>query len=54
MITIFRDPKNKMLLDDYHRQFQYLLVDEYQDTNVAQYLWLRLLAQGLEQYLLRW
>jgi DNA helicase-2/ATP-dependent DNA helicase PcrA len=24
----------------------YMLVDEYQDTNVAQYLWLRLLAQG--------
>ncbi|MEM8833598.1 MAG: UvrD-helicase domain-containing protein [Pseudomonadota bacterium] len=46
MITILKDPKNKMLLDDYHRQFQYLLVDEYQDTNVAQYLWLRLLAKG--------
>jgi DNA helicase-2/ATP-dependent DNA helicase PcrA len=30
----------------YQRQFRYLLVDEYQDTNVAQYLWLRLLAQG--------
>lgn len=28
------------------RRFQWLLVDEYQDTNVAQYLWLRLLAQG--------
>ncbi len=34
------------ILTDYHRRFQYLLVDEYQDTNVAQYLWLRLLAQG--------
>lgn len=34
------------ILARYHRQFQYLLVDEYQDTNVAQYLWLRLLAQG--------
>ena len=30
----------------YHRRFKFILVDEYQDTNVAQYLWLRLLAQG--------
>jgi len=30
---------------EYHNQFRYILVDEYQDTNVAQYLWLRLLAQ---------
>jgi DNA helicase-2/ATP-dependent DNA helicase PcrA len=30
----------------YQEQFRYILVDEYQDTNVAQYLWLRLLAQG--------
>jgi DNA helicase-2/ATP-dependent DNA helicase PcrA len=29
-----------------HRRFRYILVDEYQDTNVAQYLWLRLLAQA--------
>ena len=34
------------VLQDYHRRFKYILVDEYQDTNVAQYLWLRLLAQG--------
>jgi len=34
------------VLADYHRRFHYLLVDEYQDSNVAQYLWLRLLAQG--------
>ena len=34
------------ILADYHRRFHYLLVDEYQDTNLAQYLWLRLLAQG--------
>ncbi|MEO8812644.1 MAG: UvrD-helicase domain-containing protein [Caulobacteraceae bacterium] len=34
------------VLADYHRRFHYLLVDEYQDTNVAQYLWLRLLAQS--------
>jgi DNA helicase-2/ATP-dependent DNA helicase PcrA len=34
------------VLEGYQRRFRYLLVDEYQDTNVAQYLWLRLLAQG--------
>ena len=34
------------VLADYHRRFRYILVDEYQDTNVAQYLWLRLLAQA--------
>ena len=34
------------VLDTYQRQFQYILVDEYQDTNVAQYLWLRLLARS--------
>ncbi|KQT50874.1 ATP-dependent DNA helicase [Aureimonas sp. Leaf454] len=33
------------ILADYHRRFRYILVDEYQDTNTAQYLWLRLLAQ---------
>jgi DNA helicase-2/ATP-dependent DNA helicase PcrA len=31
---------------EYQRKFKYMLVDEYQDTNVAQYLWLKLLAQG--------
>jgi DNA helicase-2/ATP-dependent DNA helicase PcrA len=44
MITIFQT--NPDLLADYHRRLPYVLVDEYQDTNVAQYLWLRLLAQG--------
>jgi DNA helicase-2/ATP-dependent DNA helicase PcrA len=34
------------LLGDYRQRFRYLLVDEYQDSNVAQYLWLRLLAGG--------
>jgi DNA helicase-2/ATP-dependent DNA helicase PcrA len=34
------------VLADYHARFRYMLVDEYQDTNVAQYLWLRLFAQG--------
>ena len=33
------------VLAEYHRSFRYVLVDEYQDTNVVQYLWLRLLAQ---------
>ncbi|MET0667233.1 MAG: UvrD-helicase domain-containing protein, partial [Methyloceanibacter sp.] len=34
------------VLEKYQQRFRYMLVDEYQDTNVAQYLWLRLLAQG--------
>ncbi len=34
------------VLAQYHRAFRYILVDEYQDTNVVQYLWLRLLAQA--------
>jgi DNA helicase-2/ATP-dependent DNA helicase PcrA len=46
MITILKNPEHKNVLEDYHRRFKYILVDEYQDTNVAQYLWLRLLAQG--------
>ena len=33
------------VLEEYHRRFRYILVDEYQDTNLIQYLWLRLLAQ---------
>ena len=42
-IQLFNE--NPEILEDYHRRFKYILVDEYQDTNVAQYLWLRLLAQ---------
>jgi DNA helicase-2/ATP-dependent DNA helicase PcrA len=34
------------ILEQYQNRFRYMLVDEYQDTNVAQYLWLRLLAQS--------
>ena len=34
------------ILGRYQSQFRYILVDEYQDTNVSQYLWLRLLAQS--------
>ncbi len=44
MVTIFQ--KFPDVLGQYQRWFKYILVDEYQDTNVAQYLWLRLLAQG--------
>jgi DNA helicase-2/ATP-dependent DNA helicase PcrA len=33
------------ILAEWQRRFRYILVDEYQDTNVSQYLWLRLLAQ---------
>ena len=36
---------NPDVLADYQGRFRYILVDEYQDTNTAQYLWLRLLAQ---------
>jgi DNA helicase II / ATP-dependent DNA helicase PcrA len=35
------------VLAEYHKRFRYILVDEYQDTNVAQYLWLRLFCQGV-------
>ncbi|MEQ9246125.1 MAG: UvrD-helicase domain-containing protein, partial [Nitratireductor sp.] len=37
--------ENPEVLNEYQDRFKYMLVDEYQDTNVAQYLWLRLLAQ---------
>jgi len=43
-LTLFREYPE--IAEKYQRQFRYLLVDEYQDTNVAQYLWLRALAQG--------
>ncbi|HHY51424.1 MAG TPA: UvrD-helicase domain-containing protein [Alphaproteobacteria bacterium] len=36
---------NPDILADYQNRFRYILVDEYQDTNTAQYMWLRLLAQ---------
>ena len=43
-VVIFQ--KHPDVLEQYQRWFKYILVDEYQDTNVAQYLWLRLLAQA--------
>ncbi len=45
VLTIFQDPKHTDILEQYQDQFRYIMVDEYQDTNVAQYLWLRLLAR---------
>jgi DNA helicase II / ATP-dependent DNA helicase PcrA len=44
MVHIFQ--KHDDVLEQYRSRFRYILVDEYQDTNVAQYLWLRLLAGG--------
>ena len=44
MVQIFQSHED--VLNQYQRWFAYILVDEYQDTNVAQYLWLRLLAGG--------
>ena len=38
--------ENPDVLAQYQQRFRYILVDEYQDTNVAQYLWLRLLSQS--------
>jgi DNA helicase II / ATP-dependent DNA helicase PcrA len=37
---------NRDILEQYQQRFKYILVDEYQDTNAVQYLWLRLLAQA--------
>src|SRR5271169_3753511 len=46
-IRIFREHPD--VLRQYQQRFKFILVDEYQDTNVAQYLWLRLLAQPSSQ-----
>ncbi|MEQ5786392.1 UvrD-helicase domain-containing protein [Erythrobacter sp. NFXS35] len=43
MLNILRGHHD--ILADYQRRFRYIMVDEYQDTNAVQYLWLRLLAQ---------
>ena len=42
-IKLFNE--NTLLLKQYQNKFKYILVDEYQDTNVAQYIWLKILAQ---------
>src|SRR5687768_2466988 len=44
MLVILRAHRD--VLEAYQQRFKYILVDEYQDTNQAQYLWLRLLAQA--------
>src|SRR5580698_6032376 len=46
-IRLFRE--HAEVLRQYQARFKFILVDEYQDTNVAQYLWLRLLAQRTVQ-----
>ena len=43
-IRLFREQPD--VLKQYQHRFKFILVDEYQDTNVAQYLWLRLLSQA--------
>ncbi|WP_457797958.1 ATP-dependent helicase [Methylocystis sp. S23] len=43
-LRLFRE--NPDVLADYQKRFKYILVDEYQDTNIVQYLWLRLISQG--------
>ncbi|MDP2411381.1 MAG: UvrD-helicase domain-containing protein [Pseudolabrys sp.] len=45
-IRLFR--QNPDVLRQYQQRFKFILVDEYQDTNVAQYLWLRLLSQNTQ------
>lgn len=42
-LTLFQG--HAEVLQEYQNKFKYIMVDEYQDTNVAQYLWLRLLCQ---------
>jgi DNA helicase-2/ATP-dependent DNA helicase PcrA len=41
--------ENPDVLAEFQRRFRYILVDEYQDTNTVQYLWLRLLAQAARE-----
>jgi DNA helicase-2/ATP-dependent DNA helicase PcrA len=43
MLNIFRQHRD--ILEQYQQRFKYVMVDEYQDTNQVQYLWLRLIAQ---------
>ncbi|HAF66853.1 MAG TPA: AAA family ATPase, partial [Clostridiales bacterium UBA9857] len=49
MQTVLLLREHKHIREKYQAKFKYILVDEYQDTNVAQYLWLRLLGQPRSQ-----
>jgi len=44
MLTVLKTHRD--VLENYQQRFRYIMVDEYQDTNSVQYLWLRLLAQA--------
>jgi DNA helicase-2/ATP-dependent DNA helicase PcrA len=44
VVNVLRNHRD--VLEHYQKRFKYILVDEYQDTNQVQYMWLRLLAQG--------
>ena len=46
MLTVRLLSENRDVLDHYHRRFEYVMIDEYQDTNHAQYLLAALLAEG--------
>ena len=45
VLKMLMNPENKTILEEYQERFRYIMVDEYQDTNVTQYLLLRLLSQ---------
>ena len=45
VLNMLKNPENKAILEEYQERFKYIMVDEYQDTNVTQYLLLRLLSQ---------
>lgn len=45
VLNMLKNPENKTILEEYQERFKYIMVDEYQDTNVTQYLLLRLLSQ---------
>ncbi len=44
MLNVFRGHRD--VLESWQQRFRYVMVDEYQDTNAVQYLWLRLIAQN--------